>query len=206
MLVRLNQGQEYLYRFQLHLERQKLSNPCPSLFVLKRPEYRPLNPHDWVSRAYHLNLLCQYPQGPHPIQSEPGYEVRQGKEWWNAMSPWLRRLVKLLEVGLPLGKAINEAWKLVDMERFIPAITVMQEILADLPEIGGNDDLKEVRLDAQGQTLQRLEGTALEALHTFLNGHPRPWQGLTQVIADDGTLLWVCDYHRKVLEPQPITI
>lgn len=206
MLVRLNQGQEYLYRFQLHLERQKLSNPCPGLFVLERPSSNPLNPRDWVGRAYRLHLLCQYPQGPHPVLDQPGYEVRQGKEWWNAMSPWLRRMVKLLEVGLPLGKAINEGWKLMDIERFVPEIEVFQEILTDLPEIEASDDLSQAHLGAQAQTLQRLEGGALEALHTFLNGHPRPWQGLTQVIADDGTLLWVCDQHRKEFEPGLITV
>ncbi len=206
MLVRLNQGQEYLYRFQLHLERQKLSNPCPGLFVLERTSRTPLNPHDWVSCAYRLRLLCQYPQGPHPVKGEQGYEVRQGQEWWITMSPWLRRMVKLLEIGLPLGKAANEALKLVDIERFAPEIEVFNEILDDLLEVEASDDLKDARLGMQAQTLQRLEGAPLEALHTFLKGHPQPWQGLTQVIADDGTLLWVCDYHRKEFEAQPITV
>jgi internalin A len=203
----LEQGQEFLYRTmlqqqqqQLTLERQKISNTCPGLFVLERASRRPLNPRDWVSRAYHLRLLCQYPQGPHPITGEQGYEVRQGEAWWNAMSPWLRRMVKLLEIGMPLGKAVGEVFQQVDIERFAPEIDVFNEILGDLPEIDVVDALTSAQLDAKAQAMQRLEGAALEALHTFLQGHPRPWQGLSQVIADDGTIWWVCERHRRVLE------
>jgi internalin A len=207
MLVRLDQGQEFLYRTmlqqqqqQLKLERQKIGITCPGLFVLERTGRRPLNPHDWVSRAYRLHLLCQYPQGPHLVKGEAGYEVRQGKAWWNAMSPWLRHMVRLLEIGLPLGQALNEGFKLVDIEPFAPDIDVFKEILADLPEIKDIEAMSDVHLDAQMQTMQRLEGAALEALHTFLQGYPRPWQGLSQVIAKDNTILWLCEPHRKEYE------
>jgi internalin A len=207
MFARLDQGQEFLYRTMLHqdqkkmkLERQKLSNTCPGLFVLERVSSTLLRPHDWVGRGYRLRLLCQYPHGPHPIKGEQGYEVRQGKEWWNTMSPWLRRIVKMLEVGMPLGKAVNEVFKQVDIERFAPEIDVFNEILSDLPEIDAIDDLSNAQLDAKMLTMQRLEGSALEALHTFLKGHPRPWQGLSQVITDDDTMLWLCEHHRNEFE------
>lgn len=200
MFARLDQGQEFLYRTILHLERQKVGKSCPGLFVLERASRTLLHPHDWVSRGYRLRLLCQYPHGPHPIKGEQGYEVRQGKEWWNTMSPWLRRIVKILEVGMPLGKAVNEVFKQVDIERFAPEIEVFNEILGDLPAIDAIDDLSNAQLDAKVQTMQRLEGSALEALHTFLKGHPRPWQGLSQIITDDGTMLWLCEHHRKEFE------
>lgn len=212
MFARLNQGQEFLYRTllqqqqrQMQLERQKISNTCPGLFLLERAAPKPINPHDWVSRAYRLRLFCQYPQGPHPVRGEAGYEVRQGEAWWNAMSPWLRRIVKMLEIGLPLGKAVNEVFKQVDIERFAPEIDVFHEILADLPEIRVIDALDNAQLDAKVQTMQRVEGVALEALHTFLQGQPRPWQGLSQIITDDGTILWLCEQHRKEFEANLIT-
>jgi hypothetical protein len=116
------------------------------------------------------------------------------------MSPWLRRMVKLLEIGMPLGKAVGEVFQQVDIERFAPEIDVFNEILADLPEIDMVDALDNAHLGAHVQVIQRLEGAALEALHTFLQGHPRPWQGLSQVIADDSTIWWVCEQHRRELE------
>ncbi len=60
MLARLDQGQEFLYRTMLNqdqqnvkLEREKLGNTCPGLFVLERTSRSRINPHDsgesWVS-------------------------------------------------------------------------------------------------------------------------------------------------------------
>ena len=208
-----DQGQELIYRTMLQhyeqrkrLEQEKLGRPCPGLFVLERASRKPLDPRDWLARAYRLRLLCQYPQGPHFMPGEEGYEIRQGKEWWNAMAPWLRVMIKLLEIGVPLGKAVNEGFKLVDVERFAPQIEIFNEILDDLPEIEASDALKEAGLDGRAPTLQRLEGAALEALHTLLSAHQKPWQGLTPVIAADGSLWWVCDRHRKEFVADLITV
>jgi len=54
---------------------------------------------------------------------------------------------------------------LVDIERFAPEIDVFNEILAHLPEIKAIDALSNAQLDAKEQTMQRLEGSALEAFH-----------------------------------------
>src|SRR5947207_541519 len=45
------------------------------------------------------------------------------------------------------------------------------------------DALSNARLDAKGRAMQQLEGAALEAFHTLLKGHPRPWQGLSRATA-----------------------
>lgn len=74
---------------RVKLEQEKLNKRCPGLFVLERTARSRIKPHDWVSRGYRMRLLCQYPQGPHTMGAKDGYEVRQGEEWWNTMSPWL---------------------------------------------------------------------------------------------------------------------
>jgi internalin A len=213
-LTRIYQGQEFIYRTMLNLdqqnvklEREKLGNICPGLFVLERTSHSYINPHDWVSRGYRLRLLCQYPQGPHTMVGEEGYEVRQGKEWWNTMSPWLRRMVKVLEVGMPLGKTINEGFKLVDIEHFAPEIDVFNEILGDLPEISVIDALSNAQLDGKVQTMQQLEGSARRVLFHFLDttDQAHRWQGLSHpVITDDRTILWLCEQHRKEFEARPL--
>jgi hypothetical protein len=213
LLTRINQGQEFIYRTlltqdqqRMKLEQEKLNNNCPSLFILERSSRSRINPHDWVARGYRLRLLCQYPQGPHTITGEQGYEVRQGKEWWNTMSPWLRRIVKVLEVGMPLGKTINEGFKLVDITRFSPEIDVINEVLGDLPEIKIIDALSNAQLDGQVQTMQQLDGAALRVLAHFLDtaDPAHQWHGLSPIITDDGTILWLCEHHRKALEVHPI--
>lgn len=54
--------------------------------------------------------------------------------------------------------ALNEEFKLVDIERFASEMEHLQEIFADLLEIESSDDLKEAHLVQQAQTQQRLEG------------------------------------------------
>jgi len=213
VLTRIDQGQEFLYRAmhedrqqRMRLEQEKLSNTCPGLFVLERASRNRINPHDWVSRGYRLRLLCQYPQGPHPIKGEQGYEVRQGKEWWNTMSPWLRVMVKLLEVGMPLGQSVNKAFNLVDIERFVPDIDVFNEILSDLPEINAIDTLSNAQLDGKVQTVQHLDGAAQRVLFHFLDtaDPAHRWHGLSQV-TENGTIWWLCEHHRQEFEARLIT-
>jgi internalin A len=212
-LVRFDQGLEFMYRIMLNqdqwrrkVEQEKLSNTCPSLFVLERTSRSLINPHDWVSHGCRLRLLCQYPQGPHTIAGEQSYEVRQGKEWWNAMSPWLRRMVKVLEVGIPLGKAINEGFNLVDIKRFIPEIDFLKEILGALPEISVVDAQSNAQLDTKVQTTQQVEGPARRALFHFLDTSDpaHRWQGLSPVITDDGTILWLCKHHLNMSGVHPL--
>ncbi len=201
------QGLEYLLRAMrlegqqhLKLEREKLSKTCPSLFLLERSAHRRWHPQEWLSRAYRLRLLCQYPGGIHLVRGEKGYELRQSKEWWRTMRPWLRGMVQVLEAAVPLGKAINEGWKLVDIEHLTPAIEVFQEILADLPEFEEENTLEQAHLEPRGPQVQHLEGAAREALQTVLAQFPRPWQGLSPLLLEDRSLVWVCDQHRQLLE------
>ena len=99
-----------------------------------------------------------------------------------------------------MAKNIGDVFDAVVGDRFAAEIDVFNENLADLPEVAAIDEVKQAQLDAGIQTIQRLEGAASEAFHTFLKTHPRPWQGLSPVITDDGTILWLCDHHRKEFE------
>ena len=130
--AKLEQSQEFILRTLLHLtnfEQQKEQTPCPSLFLLERETGHRFDPRDWMSRAYRLRLLCQYPAGPHLLQGEPGDSLREGKDWWKTMSPWLRRLVVVLKTGVPLGKAVGEVFDQVDTERLATQIDLFNEIL-----------------------------------------------------------------------------
>jgi internalin A len=204
----LNEQLKWLWYGHLrtwNVEQQKLKAPCPSLFVLRQDPGMPFNPKDWVSRSYRMQLLCQYPGGPHIMQGEEGYELREGKAWWKTMSPWLRHLVEVLKVGVPMSKALGEVFDKVDVDRFASDIDLLNEVLTDLPAIREIETIEEVGPNAQTLRQQRLEGAAFQALYSFLNKQKRPWQGLSQVLTPDGTILWLCDHHRKEYEfPPPV--
>jgi len=203
-LAKIEQGQEFILRTLLHLtnfEQQKEQEPCPSLFLLERETGHRFDPRDWMSRAYRLRLLCQYPAGPHLIKGEPGYLLREGKDWWKTMSPWLRRLVAVLKVGVPLGKAVGEVFEHVDTERLANQIDLFNEILIDLPALDAMDAVSETGGDGQIAVEQRLEGAALRVLFHFLDtaDPAHRWHGLDKVKTRDGTILWLCEQHKREL-------
>jgi internalin A len=200
----LQQSQESLWRdlagklMRLtNFEMQKEQTPCPSWFLLEREAGHRFNPKDWMSRAYRLHLLCQYLAGPHLIAGEPGYPLRKGKGWWKAMSPWLRRLVTVLEMGVPLGKAVGEVFDQVDTERLANQIDLFYEILTDLPDLDALDSASETGGNLSVE--QHLEGAALRVLFHFLDtaDSAHHWHGLDKVLTPNGTILWVCERHKR---------
>jgi len=200
----IQQSQEFLWHALLRLtnfEMQKEQTPCPSLFLLEREAEQSFNPKDWMSRAYRLRLLCQYPAGPHLITGEPGYPLREGKDWWKTMSPWLHRLVTVLKTGVPLGKAVGEVFDQVDTERLAHQIDLFNEILTDLPGIDAVDAVSETGGNGHLSVEQRLEGAALRVLFYFLDtaDPAHHWHGLVKVPTPDGTILWVCEQHKREL-------
>src|SRR6266436_7567392 len=90
---------------QWNLEMAKMEAECPNTFFLTRGGSSHFNPKNWVSQEYRLYLICQHPPGPHPVGD--GYPVRQAEEWWVTLSPWLNYLIKFLQFGIPMGKAIG---------------------------------------------------------------------------------------------------
>lgn len=177
---------------------QYLTDPsCPSLIRLEREAGHRFNPKDWMSRVYRLRLLCQYPAGPHLITGEPGYLLREGKDWWKTLSPWLRRLVTVLKTGVPLGKAVGEVFDQVDTERVATQIDLFNEILSDLPDLDAMNAVSEIGGNFSAE--QHLEGTALRALSHFLHtvDPARHWHGLDRVMTSDNRILWVCEQHKR---------
>ena len=205
-LDRIEQGQQGILRAQLrswNLQMQQLHKPCPGLFLLTRSQAFAVNPRDWVSRPYRLHLLCQYPAGPHRMEGEPGYEIRQGKEWWMEISPWLRCLVEVLQIGMPLGRSLGAIANQAMMNRFNNELNVFQEILNDLPVFGAINVARNGRIDLEAPAEQQAQQGALRVLYHLLEKVDpiHWWQGLAQIVTSDGMILWLCDEHRKEYEP-----
>lgn len=209
-LTRIEQGQQFLWRDVMreltHLstfEMQKELAPCPSLFVLERELSKIFKLADVTSRPYRLRLLCQYPAGPHTLAGEQGYELRESKEWWKTMSPWLRRLVTVLKTGGSLGKAVGAVFDQADVDRFANQIDLFNEILNDLPAIEALESVSQVNDGATSPSGQHVEGAALRALAAFLEtaDPAHHWHGLQRVVTEDRRILWVCPQHTHIGMP-----
>jgi hypothetical protein len=58
----------------------------------------------------------------------------------------MRSMARLLEIRIPLDKAVNAGVKLLDVDQIAPAIDAFEETLADLPELEDGDTLSEAYL------------------------------------------------------------
>ena len=186
---------------------KKMDLKCPNLIVLNEIQGIRINPRNWFSQKYHLHLLCQHPSNPHLV-GEP-YEFDESREWWRKVSPWLRRLIKLLRISVPIGV---DAYTLVDettMKAIESSTELLEEIVDQLPELDskkrGSSDESEIDTLADGQGL---EGAALRVLDTLLRrlDPNTEWRGLTDTDTPDGNLLWLCEKHRKEYVAGPVNL
>ena len=145
LLIEVNQRSELIWRElirQWNVEMQREELECPSVFMLILGKSQRFNPKNWVSQEYQLYLICQHPEAPH--QAGNGYSLREAKDWWITMSPWLNRLSILLKVGIPLTKAIGDVFDKIDVDQMKDQIALVEEITKDLPMLPMLDTLDDV--------------------------------------------------------------
>ena len=192
---------------QWNYEMQRLEAECPNIFFLSispTSKWKRLNPKNWVSQEYMLHLICQHPSGPHPVGE--GYSLREAEDWWLAVSPWLNRVVNLLKVALPVGKAFGDIYDATGIEQIKKQIALMEEINTRIPKLGKLDSLSEAASDPHLHHDQQVTGAALRALYQFLvqADASRTWGGLSKVVTPDGNILWLCEKHRQEFEEKPL--
>ena len=183
-----------------NFEMRRLEAECPNTFFLTPEKSQAFNPKNLAINEFRLRLICQHPPSPHATEGE-GYKVRQSKEWWATVSPWLAQLTKFLKHAIPLGLAIGGVYDEKAMEDMKAGTNLLERIVDQLPaEIINPEDESKIRLAGrQGADLQALEGAALRALHKYLvdEDPSQTWGGLSRVVTLDGNILWVCDSHKK---------
>jgi internalin A len=192
---------------QWHYEMERVEVECPNTFYLSlgaSGTAKRLHPKNWVSQEYKLHLICQHPPGPHPVGE--GYSLREAKDWWLAISPWLNRLVAVLKVVLPVGTAIGTIYDTAGFEQIQKQLTLMEEISDRIPQLGKLNTLSEADPDPHLHRDQQATGAALRALHQFLvRADPsHNWGGLSRVVTLDGNVLWLCEKHRQEFAARPL--
>jgi len=209
VLEKLQQQSELLVRNftrQWNLEMQKIEVECPNTFILTLAGNNHFNPKNWVSQEYLLYLVCQHPQSPHQVGD--GYHLREAEEWWIKLNPWLDHLIKFLKFGIPLGKAIAGLYDEVDIEHMKTHIELFEQITQYLPTIPTLDTLSSAVTEPQMGQEQKLVGSALRVLYTFLTqaDSSRSWGGLCKTLTPDGNILWLCETHRQQYEVKQLNL
>jgi internalin A len=210
LLEKVNQQSELIARqflWQWNLEQRRLEAECPNTFLLLPGAGRGFNPRNWISQEYELWLMCQHPPGPHVVGQ--AYQVRESEKWWVAVSPWLRYLLRFLEYGVPLGKALGGV--LVDDAVFKQPkadLELLDAIVKHLPEMAQERGLPAGTGDPAGEVGQESAGPALRALFQFLDkaDPAHAWGGLERIVTPDGTILWLCATHRQAYQARLVPL
>jgi len=188
---------------QWNLEMRKMEAECPNTFILLPASRTPFHPKNWISQSYKLHLLCQYPSGPHLVDKRYAYDVQQAKEWWVAVSPWLKYTIAFLKCGIPLAGAVGAVVDAVDFKNFEAEIDLLEKMSEDLPDIVESDPGDFAHKQTHDEQMQMTPGPALRALYSFLKEKDKAqfWGGLQKVITPDGNILWLCEKHARPYEP-----
>jgi small GTP-binding protein len=208
LLIEVNQRSELIWRElirQWNVEMQREELECPSVFILTLGKSQRFNPKNWVSQEYQLYLICQHPEAPHQVGN--GYSLREAKDWWITMSPWLNRLSILLKVGIPLTKGVGDVFDKIDIDQMKNQIALIEEIAKDLPMLPTLDTLDKSVPETHFQHEQQVIGPALRALHSFLiqSDPGKIWGGLDKTQTPDGNILWMCKHHRQPYAVKPLS-
>jgi internalin A len=198
-------GRDFTRRW--NLEMAKMEAECPNTFMLLPGSGSRFNPKNWVCQDYRFLLVCQHPPQPHPV--EQSYPLRQAKEWWVTVSPWLNRLILFLKFGVPLaGKTLEAVLDEVDDKQWQNTITLLEEVTKDVARLPALDAMDRSTTVPILRKEQKMVGPALRALQSYLEAVDphKIWGGLHKTVTPDGHILWLCAPHRQQYESRPLQL
>ena len=142
------------------------------------------------------------------MQNSKGYDLRQTKDWWIKVSPWLKYLIEFLKFGVPLaGRVLNIVMNEETYKQHEKQIDLLEQIVEAIPQIVEHDPSSLADRHSLGGFEQSI-GAALQVLHSFLKeADPNQyWDGLQKVITEDGNIFWLCEEHARPYQVRPLQL
>lgn len=198
---------------QFRQQQKLIESHCPNVFVL-RPDQRSRLKKAWEqeigTQRIYLQLYCQMPGCLHPTidPSDPQkpcglYPIDQPQQWLQTISPYYRRMVKVLKFATPLIGPWMSVMEVKDYETlFKNDIELAKELAGQLPQLNSDDPHSEAILSDRRHP-ESLDGPALRALRQLLDQKDpsRQWGNLKQILTPEGDYLWLCDHHARSFKP-----
>ena len=177
---------------------------CPRLFTLDRRPAGLLDRMRFQQDHYQLTLWCEHPGSEHPWDAAT-YDLDPPKEWFAHVAPYVRLVLRTLQLVVPVAAAIDVAALPLPQQAGAQArLDVMQTIVTDLPT-SALESTGRAFSDRDGDAgkLSPAEGMALRAIRqiVFENDPLHAFGDMRRVQAPAGDLLWVCPAHYPEYDP-----
>jgi internalin A len=134
---------------------------------------------------------------------DDSYTIRQPKEWWVQVLPWLKYTIEFLKFAIPLSAAGAAVYDDATAKKYENQIKLLEQMVESLPSLAETSD--DVRRLRTAQT-DELTGAALRALYHLLDqlDPSHYWQNLNRIITPYGGILWLCPEHRREYEARSL--
>jgi hypothetical protein len=175
---------------------------CPSLLSITKDRPDGARALRVYQRHYRLTLWCEHPGYWHEWP-RASYELDPSKEWFAKVSPYLKLMVKTLQIVIPLVGTIAVATLPTEqIETGAARLDVMRTIVDDLPG-DTHEALSETNFSETAGQLRQAEGEGLRAIRAIIfDKDPlRSFGGLRRVQAPSGDYLWICENHYREYDP-----
>jgi GTPase SAR1 family protein len=196
---------------QFRQQQKFLESQCPNLFVLRSDE-RKVWSKDIGMQRINLQLYCQMPGHMHPTidPTDPKqpcglYAIDEPQKWLQTVTPYYRRMVKILKFATPLVGPWLGIMEAKDYETIFKSdIDFAKELAGKLPDSKGLADADYADALPNGDRhLEAIDGAALRALRQLLEqkDSSKQWGNLKQILTPEGDYLWLCEHHAKEFHP-----
>ncbi len=205
----------FLRAFYLEQDRELVW--CPNLFTVRRvPKQGIVKKQEW-----HIQLYCQQPGAWHMV-GEP-YVIEEQREWVTKALPYLKTLLKVLNVIAPLAGAAlavtdvagdKVQWARDQQIIFANEVKMMGDLLKGMEAVAGMERplSHQARNLPERSTFRKAEGAELVPVRELMDklaemdeeaGRPK-WAGLTRRQTPEGDILWLDQEHlQEYLSKRP---
>lgn len=192
---------------------------CPSVFTVQ-----PIGKQWAWGGKVKLRFYCEAPSEWHPLEGDQAcYEVREYPDWLKRSAPHLRRILKLLSLMSPAGRAtLGEAAKLFEHdehvhhkdasriaadERYSKELEDARNFLSKIPKDLAIQGLDDPLAGMDGADLSPTAFADVEADYRELSlwwaAHDGKWGGLSRHDTPEGDVVFVCRDHKLAYEASP---
>jgi internalin A len=203
---RFDELQEYIQReftALFRIEQANIDTTCPNIFTIS-----PLKADNWLASLYQqemgIQLCCQAPGEWHyPLNENKqvvgSYVLKEPSKWIQSISPYLRRLIKILKFTTPItGSWLNMSDVQMYTDHFEKQLKFTQTLVDKLDELSIGTKVHDIdKLDSGRNVV--IEGADLRVLRQLLDtlDPSQYWGGLRRVLTPEGHYLWLCEHHAK---------